>query len=496
MMIEPTEDGTSSRIKEEIELHNMEVKYGDVVHFFHKYIFGKGDHWYYSLLWGTISLCCLIAQVATETDGYAILFNVALLVELVANMRFGYIFNAEQQLTKMLYYYKKKYDLDVDLVIKYLNYGSYFTIIYLLLVMTLSFLDMIVAYVTGDITITAMIINAFVIVFSDFFILGTSIYLCVVWCVQIFATVVAFDSFFLKCLIRIEEITTPYGNPSTISFATDIQDTQHNIIRSSVIHQHRAKSIKIISPFHLEEASQRASNVEIAGDKSYINKINNWKWFGRSAQHHDNFPSILKREILVESHTNNDDQHSESRQSERDSSACAQCPVIYIYDQQRVEKKIFFFLEELRELADYWQMNHLIRIGTGIIIVSNMAVGFYIAALMDINSFRAAMCLSVVIIYYMLIWCTALSAGYINDFVFGESINKLARLYSELRIVDESIDRQIGQTMNKLSSLNGNDGVHFAGVTITMDIAISVGSILASFLSLCVNYFCAQATAA
>jgi len=494
-------DAISSRIKEEIALHKIEAQYGFVVKFYHLFIFGKGDRWYFSVMWALINFVGLMAQIATQTDGFSILFYLSLMLEAMVNIHFGYHFTSEHQLTKMLYYYQTKYHTDTGLAIKYLNYGSILGFLYMIVVISLSCASIGVSYSTAETTATTMIINAFVIILCDFLIVGTSIYLCVVWCIQTFVMLLAFDSYFLKSLIKIEEISIPFDNETdqTLSLTTPHQTYLRQIKRSSM------NNTRILSPFHQHGKMNDNDNAENNNDdqqedivedkRSFINTFNTWKWLsGRrrsKRQHRSNFATILKREEEKDEENRHENENENENENKSNSSHKQQQHLLYLYDQQRIEKKIFFFLEELRDLSDYWQINHIVRTITGIVIVSNMAVGFYISiAIEPYNSFRAFMCLLVVIIYYALIWFTALSAGYVNDFIFGESITTLARLYSELSIIDEKIDQQIGQTMNKLTSLNGKDGMHYAGVTITMDIAISVGTLLASFLIFCINYFC------
>lgn len=147
-------------------------------------------------------------------------------------------------------------------------------------------------------------------------------------------------------------------------------------------------------------------------------------------------------------------------------------------------------MHEIKELSEYWQINHFLRTITGLIIVAFMAVEFYDAYVVNNNGIEAAIYMFIVILYYAMIWLTALSCGIVNDFIFSESINKLAKLYSELPVANYDIDRQIGQTISKLTALVGMDGIHFAGVLMSMEKAVSVGSVVVSLTVFCINYFC------
>jgi hypothetical protein len=164
----------------------------------------------------------------------------------------------------------------------------------------------------------------------------------------------------------------------------------------------------------------------------------------------------------------------------------------YAYDQQHLELQLFTFLHEMHTLSNEWFVNHLIRALTGLIIAGSLFATFYVGIIENYSIFVILTYGYIVIVYYMMIWITAVAAGIANDTFFKHILRKYSILYAKLGSPNSVVDKQLTQTMTKLLAIRGLDGMHFAGLVMSIEKALSIGSIIASIALFSIRFFIAK----
>lgn len=338
-----TEDDVSLRIKEEIELHNIEKQYSLIIKFYNMMFFGNGIYWQIPVGWAILCLIGTFAEMIVGNKGFSSLFFISLGIEAVVNLYFGFKYTAEQQLTKMIYYYQKKYDLDSNRVIIIFNYGSILNLVFICVVTILTITNIGMANGDTSVPILAMVINAVIVILSDFVVIGASIYLCIMWCLQMYILQLAYDTYFLNHLIKIDQIGLEGVETRSLHPASTML-TQYQRTSSS-------RSNKILSPFHRETdyfTNDSDGNDQLIFDtKSFIHKTLSWKHLFTSPK--SNFPTVLKRKLShlpspakTVNHVNSLSINPQQSIADADEEAIEQQEILFVYDQQLIEKKISF----------------------------------------------------------------------------------------------------------------------------------------------------------
>jgi len=135
---------TSQSIKHDI----VESKYSLIIRFYHFFFFGNGNP-FVPLFWLLVLLISFngedVVAPTNSVNPSAYLFNIAIFIEMVANLYFGYYFCKHHQMARIILYYEEKYCLDKDLITSYFNYTSTIFLVGVLLVILMLLVEEFIA---------------------------------------------------------------------------------------------------------------------------------------------------------------------------------------------------------------------------------------------------------------------------------------------------------------------------------------------------------------
>jgi hypothetical protein len=69
-----------------------------------------------------------------------------------------------------------------------------------------------------------------------------------------------------------------------------------------------------------------------------------------------------------------------------------------------------------------------------------------------------------------------------NDRFFEFIITRLSCLYAEVQEENPVLDKRISRSISKVVALQASEGLHFGGVTMSTEKALTVGSVLGSLI--------------
>lgn len=413
--------------------------------FYNYCFFGNGHHFYVPVFW-IFSYCILtIAYLYYRSvrDPFSIVYHVALAVELVVNVLFGYEYCRQRKFAKIILYYQQKYRFSNALIFRYLKAMSY------LLLLCLIYLD-------GVIIISYFLDpgNEFHGSLADYFdlitslicmvlVYGASLYLCILWILQLWMVRHCCEAYF-GTVMQLPTSTSQQSQPCS---PTTPLTTQTSFVPSPS------------SP----------------KDKNMIP------------------PSInpLQTTNLSNSPTNALCQHCAQPLHRTTTSNTTSCidSLDTLFPQQHIEKVLIEYLEEMRSLSDEWFWNHLIRTITGLVIIIYATIQTHEAVQSSTGTISIMKYSFIVVVYYCIIWFTALSTGYVNDYFFKFNLRQITKMYAYHGKAEPDLDSRIMSTSSRIALLRGVDGLHFAGFILSVEKAVSVGSIIASILIFCINWF-------
>jgi hypothetical protein len=91
------------------------------------------------------------------------------------------------------------------------------------------------------------------------------------------------------------------------------------------------------------------------------------------------------------------------------------------------------------------------------------------------------------VLYFGMIWCTAIATAYVNDSYFKVVIRQLVNAYHQKESLSHGQDQEYILTVTKLLSVKGSEGIHFAGVSIRTERAVGIGSLFISLMALAIR---------
>lgn len=160
-----------------------------------------------------------------------------------------------------------------------------------------------------------------------------------------------------------------------------------------------------------------------------------------------------------------------------------------VFHQQNFERKFLQYLYDMKEISNYWHTNHVVRTLSGLLIITNMSITFYIAYTFQAPIYIVMMFGIAAGSYFVTIWITAFSAGITNDRYFEFVINRLSCLYAEVLEENAVLDKRISRSISKIVALRSSEGMHFGGVTMSTEKALTVGSILGSVITYVIKIY-------
>jgi len=418
-----------------IKHDTIECKYSVIIKGYHYVFFGNGNNFLIPVFWVTTLLICLIAEGILGSGNItpqAFIFDMAILIEMSANVYFGYYFCKHHQMARMILYYEEKYCLDKNLAMTYFNNISAIFLIGVLLVIVALLLEQYISnfvlFPSDDNTILLIVGFGMVsTIVMDFLAIGSSVYLCIIWCLQLWIIYFCTEKYFDKLLTL-------------------------NINNSNSHHSDLESNHVVHSPF---------SSIDIPHN---VTEPNN-------------------KSLMMVSLTATTISHQQQQKQDTTTIKGTQFP------QQLIEQSILTYLEEMQKISQLWHVNHLIRTISGLVLVSYMSVQFYQSLSIPGDFVDPLLFGFIAILYYAFIWITALSTGYVNDSFFEYLLEKLTKLYAYYPEVDDCLDKRINSVMERVKTLREISGVRFAGVSMSFEKAVSVGSIIASVILFCINFY-------
>jgi hypothetical protein len=380
-------------------------------------------------------------------DPNGIIFRLSLIVELVVNVSFGYCICKHHLVTKTILYFHSKYRLDLKLINQYYHYMTIvFALGLMIMLISCTMIYAQVDYEADDDSIrTAYIFGTIIAFIAVFLVMGASIYLCLLWCLQVRIISYCMNKYFGE-LIVLQPL-----------FQNDIETS--DIIQSPMITDQLSQGSLPFSSDSTTAFSKEITMVTIHDNRSP--------------------PPSQSTEPVVA------DIQKVSSPPPSDIDA-----LTLLFPQQRIEKAVITYLEEMKVVSDMWQLNHIVRLMTGVMIVSEMAITCYISFFYEEDHGAATIFFgSAVIVYYGVIWISAFVAGVTNDNFFKLLLRKLSVLYADYGKVDDVLDKRINHCINKVISLRGVDGLQFAGVIMTKEKALTVGSVIASIIVFAIRMY-------
>lgn len=402
-----------------------ESKFNLLVKFFNYFFFGNGEYIAVPIIWTLVYIICQICSNTLITFNITltgIVYPISTAVELVANVFFGYYFCKHHILARTILYYKQQYDLNMSLAEKSFNAMSLVAGLGMFCVLALyiaAFAILIGFSGSADddkINLTAgfSTVSNFIVIFI---VVGASLYLCILWCIQVWIVYNCINTFFHETIVLNNSNSNSNNNSG-----------KHNR------HQSRTNST----------TSNPLLSVRLRNVDNGITNVNTEE------------TSLHKDLTSLE-------------------------PTHHIYPQQVIEKTIVKFLHDMKAISNVWYLNHIIRTISGVLIVTEFSIMFY-TAYMNSSIYDIFVFGIISISYYFTIWITAFSTGITNDRFFEFIVHRLSCLYAEHDQENDALDKQISRSISKIVALRTGEGMHFGGVVMTTEKALTVGSVVGSII--------------
>jgi len=325
-----------------------------------------------------------------------------------------------------LLFYHDKYGIDTTPYMKYFHICTIMLVFVIGLLSLFSLLESIFFIENAFSSVFSTIVLCIILLFY-MIVIGSSVYLCLIWCLQLM------------------------------------------IIRQAIVPMIK-QSINLKSAFLLHRDEVSAQTIGSYGDIALVN-IN--PLLGISSQD-SSVASVSPRNsyasfVIPESET-----------------AATSQPMTL--DIRKMERYLLTFLAEMRKLSNDWQMNHIVRSFTGFVI----GIQYLVHALELQNEHDYLGTTSnviAVVIYFGVIWLTALVAGYVNDQYFKLVFHQLSLLYAHDNDLSSTQNQDTIGTITKLTAIRQLEGLHFAGVPMSLEKAFGIGSLLVSIVILVLKFF-------
>ena len=133
------------------------------------------------------------------------------------------------------------------------------------------------------------------------------------------------------------------------------------------------------------------------------------------------------------------------------------------------------FLMRIYDHSRIWTVNHVLRTVTGIVIVLGNLDAFYLRH-NEGNIMLALQHMTFICTYYGTVWAVFVSAAYANDQILVSASRTVAVIM--MRSNSPELSRECKNLLYSMKELNR--GFTVGGVTIHMEKAISIGSLIAS----------------
>lgn len=137
-------------------------------------------------------------------------------------------------------------------------------------------------------------------------------------------------------------------------------------------------------------------------------------------------------------------------------------------------------------ISDRWNSNHIIRVVTCIISACYVTkIGFILleGTLSTIGFF----CISTGTLYFAVVWITIVAGGYVNDNSYRVCVTKIATLKyistSENQQGEKNFEECRLNILQRMAVISSISGIKFAGIHLTTQKAIAVGSVLFTLMT-------------
>jgi hypothetical protein len=400
---------------------HYESNFNILIKFWNHFFFGNGEYFIVPIFWmviPTISTICAYSYGPTNAiDPIGIFYAIITLSELYVNLWFGYFFCKHHILARMVLYYKQRYDVNMNLLERYFGLMTLLmsSVICFLLGMYIPLLNETPKPHGYDERLN----SAFSTMYGFsliFIIIGSSLYLCVFWCIQMWMV--------YACIKR--------TFTDRIALTNDAEETENAFSFSS--QSSRLRSIDFVNTFDGDEKSLELQMY--TRDTALDEKL---------------------KEVIATDPSK-------------------------IFHQQTFERTLIQYLHDMREISDYWYLNHIVRTVTGFLIITEMTLNFYYAYTYNYPVYITILYAVAAGLYYFTIWITAFSTGMTNDQFFEFIITRLSCLYAEVLEENHILDERISRSISKVVALQASEGLHFGGVTMSTEKALTVGSVIGSLL--------------
>lgn len=386
-----------------------------------QYVFGGGKNKWIPRFWIVFVGVFLIFYGIVHCTLLQIITNIAIFIELIVNIDYGYRFCEKQKFVVLLMFYHDKYHIPIEKQMKYFNYS----IIVLLIIIAIliifctleAFLSVIAVYSWIYLIVLYVMFLVFYIV-----VLGSSILLCLIWCLQLYVI--------KRAIEKLKELISPSCLFTTLE---EIEKMQLNSVHSTFPLENNIHFITSLSTEHLSRLREMSK-----------------------------------------------DEHSSSKQESHQYT-------LHI-NLLQLETALFTFLLEMRAISNDWKINHIFRAVTGLIIglqylmhsITMETIGDYFGLIANVFT---------VILYFSAIWLTALLAGYVNDLFYRSVLYQLTRFYSEDDRITYKENQEILGIITKLSAMRQIEGLHYAGMSMSLEKAFGIGSLLVSIVVVIIRFF-------
>lgn len=168
-----------------------------------------------------------------------------------------------------------------------------------------------------------------------------------------------------------------------------------------------------------------------------------------------------------------------------------------------LDHRIFAYFQDMRVLSNFWRYNHFFRFLASVVIGCECVV-LLLSSLDDTNVFHLLSFNIAALALFYSVWATSLWTGYVNDLYSTTIIRDLITLsnnqYSTVTIdatgseiskkdiskpsflftVEEEV--AVLELLGKVRSVVYSEGLHFAGIKLSLETAFGIGSFIMSMI--------------
>ena len=158
---------------------------------------------------------------------------------------------------------------------------------------------------------------------------------------------------------------------------------------------------------------------------------------------------------------------------------------------REASRELFLHLERMHAVSRYWAINHVIRFLTSTILACNLLVDVDVTERRDELEWELLVGVAVTGFFFMSVWLTAAAPALVSETFLGCAMRRLGSLANEPDARSDArpdAPPDDGRTprghdtptalMQRLASSKDFVGLHFAGVPMTMQKAVSVGTLI------------------